>query len=132
MTKLPSSFGATVIFTCSGASNVGRIAEQAAVDMQQEGLGCMGCLAGIGSHDENIRVEARNAERIVGIDGCADACSRKALEQAGLDVTDHVVVTDLGVQKKTHAAILDSTIIARVKNAVKARLETVPAGPFCS
>jgi len=131
MPQRPSPVGTTVILTCAGSANVGRIAELAAADMQQEGLGGMLGLDDISNQDAETLLAIRNAERIVGVDGCSNACVRKALEKAGLALTDHVVVTDLGVQKKTHDGVLDSTAIARIRNAIKARLETVPGGPFC-
>lgn len=120
----------TVIFTCSGAANVGQIANQAAVDLQQEGIGRMLFLAGIGSHNEDIIALGRSADRVVGIDGCPVACTKKVLEHAGVSMTDHVVVTDLSLAKKPYDGSIDTDAVTRVKNAVKGRLESVAGGPF--
>ena len=120
----------TVVFTCSGAANVGQIANQAAVDLQQEGIAKMLCLAGIGSHNEDMIALGKHADRVVGIDGCPVACTKKALEHAGVFMTDHVIVSGLGVKKELHDGILDNDAVTRVKNAVKGRLETVAGGPF--
>ena len=38
----------TMILACSGGSNVGQLANQAAIDLTREGIGKMFCLAGIG------------------------------------------------------------------------------------
>ena len=38
----------TMILACSGGSNVGQLANQAAVTVNQEGFGKILCLAGIG------------------------------------------------------------------------------------
>lgn len=119
-----------VVFTCSGAANVGQIANQAAVDLQQEGVATMLCLAGIGSHNKDMIALGKHADRVVGIDGCPVACTKKALEHAEVSMTDHVVVTELGLAKKPHDGMLDNVAIARVKNAVKGRLETAAGGPF--
>lgn len=132
MTEKLSREAATVVFSCSGGTNVGQVANQAAVELHREGIGSMRCLAGIGSGDESLLSEGRTAERVVGIDGCPAACARKALEQAGLALTDHVIVTDLGLEKKPHGDMPDAKNVTRVKNAVKARLDTVAGGPFCS
>ena len=40
-----------LIFPCSGGSNCGQIANDAAVQLTEEGIGMIYCLAGIGAHD---------------------------------------------------------------------------------
>jgi uncharacterized metal-binding protein len=40
--------GTVMILACSGGSNVGQLANQAAVELTQEGFGKMFCLAGVG------------------------------------------------------------------------------------
>ena len=85
-----------LIFTCSGASNVGQIANQAAVDLQQEGIGKMLCIAGIGAHVSGMIASAKAGKRLVGIDGCPVSCTKKTLEHTDLSVTDHIVITELG------------------------------------
>jgi uncharacterized metal-binding protein len=69
-----------------------------------------------------------SADRVVGIDGCSIACSKKALEHAEVPMTDHVVVTNLSLTKKMHDGMLDANAVTRVKNAIKGRLESVAGG----
>ena len=66
-----------LIFTCSGSSNVGQVANQAAVDLQQEGVGKMLCLAGIGGHVSGMIASAQAGKRLVGIDGCSCSLHEK-------------------------------------------------------
>ena len=54
MTNECCSGKSNVIFTCSGAANVGQVANQAAVELQQDGIAKMLCLAGIGSHNSGM------------------------------------------------------------------------------
>jgi uncharacterized metal-binding protein len=122
---------ATVIFTCSGAANVGQVANQAAVDLQQEGVGKMLCLAGIGSHNSGMIASGRGSDRVVGIDGCPIACTKKALEHAEVPMAEYVVVTELGFAKQAHDGVVDADAVARVKEAVKRRLAAdASCGPF--
>lgn len=72
-----------VIFPCSGAADVGAIADQVGRKMTREGLGGMYCLAGIGGHVLNILKTTESADEIITIDGCPVACATKALEHAG-------------------------------------------------
>ncbi len=119
-----------VFFTCSGAANVGQVANQAAVDLQQEGQGQMLCLAGIGSHNGDMISLGRSAGRVIGIDGCPVACTKKALDHADVAMTGYVVVTELGFKKQSHDGVVDRDAVARVKDAVKRRLTDDAGGPF--
>jgi uncharacterized metal-binding protein len=111
-----------LIFTCSGASNVGQIANQAAVDLQQEGIGMMLCLAGIGGHISGMIASAKAGKRLVGIDGCPVACTKKTMEHARLSLTDYVVVTELGFEKGAYSGIIDKEALTKVKAQVKQQI----------
>ncbi len=121
-----------VFFTCSGAANVGQVANQAAVDLQQEHVGHMLCLAGIGCHNETMIAHGTSADRVVGIDGCPTGCTKKTLDHSGVPMTDYVVVTELGFKKKPHDGSIDTEAVARVKDAVRRRLaaDADSVGPF--
>lgn len=109
-----------LIFPCSGGSNVGQIANQAAVELTKEKAGKMFCLAGVGGHIESF-IESTKGNRIVVIDGCPQSCAKKIFEHAELPVSDYIVVTGLGI-KKNHEYGLAEEDIARVCEEVKKRL----------
>ena len=88
-----------LVFPYSGGSNVGQIANQAAVELIKKSTGKLFCLAGIGAHIQSFIETTKGAKRIVAIDGCPTACARKTLEHASFTVTDPLVVTDLGVKR---------------------------------
>ena len=66
---------------CSGGSNCGQIANQAAVKLAEEGVGRVYCLAGIGAHIAGMVESTRAAMRVVAIDGCEVGCARKTIEK---------------------------------------------------
>jgi uncharacterized metal-binding protein len=111
-----------LIFTCSGGSNVGQIANEAAKKLSSQGIGGMSCLAGIGGHISGFAEATREVKKVVAIDGCPVHCTRKTLEHAECPVTVHVVVTDLGI-RKTSGLLLDKKDIVKVENAVKEKLK---------
>jgi len=111
-----------LIFSCSGCSNVGQIANEAAKRLSSQGVGGMYCLAGIGGHVSGFAESTREVKKVVAIDGCPVHCARKTLEHAECPVTIHVVVTDLGVQKKSDFHLDDKDIV-KVENAVKEELK---------
>jgi len=88
-----------LLFPCSGSSNCGQIAHQAAIQLTENGIGRMSCLAGIGAHDRAMIATAKAAKRVVAIDGCSTACATRTLEHAGLVVTDHLDVNHEGIEK---------------------------------
>ncbi len=110
-----------LLFACSGGSNVGQIANEAAKKLDEEGLGKFYCLIGVGAGIEGMLVNARGADRIVAIDGCPVACAKIALEKAGLKADSYVVVTDEGVEKGHHFSLTDAEVQA-VCDAARSRL----------
>lgn len=98
------------ILPCSGGSNVGQIANQAAASMDMLGVGKIYCLAGIGAHIDGMVESAKSAKRLVAIDGCRVACAKKTIEHAGLKVTDWVCVTDEGISKNHNLLLAQADI----------------------
>lgn len=112
-----------LILPCSGASNVGQIANQAGVKLTKAGIGKMFCLAGIGGHVESFLESAKGAKRIVAIDGCPVHCAKKTLEHAGIAITDYIVVTEENI-KKNHDFNLVDEDIQRICDKIRASLGT--------
>lgn len=89
----------TLIFACSGAADVGAVADQAARQMTRDGQGKMYCLAGIGGKVSGILATTEAADKILAMDGCPLNCARKSLENAGFKQFAHVQLSDLGLYK---------------------------------
>ncbi len=89
----------TLIFACSGAADVGAIADRAARKLTAEGAGKMYCLAGIGGRVQGILKTTEEAEKILAIDGCPLDCTKLSLEEVGFAEFEHIKVTDLGLEK---------------------------------
>lgn len=92
--------GETLVFTCAGAAYCGQVANRAGVQLMEQGAGQLFCIAAVAAGIEQKLERARNASTRVAIDGCEDRCVRKVLEKAGLTADVHVVLTDLGIEKK--------------------------------
>lgn len=114
-----------ILLACSGGSNCGQIANQAAVKLDQEGVGRIYCLAGLGAHIKGMVESAKSAKRIVALDGCEVACAKKAIEHAGLVVTDWVCVTDEGIEKN-HKFKLSSKDINLISRRTREHLAKPP------
>jgi uncharacterized metal-binding protein len=90
-----------IMLPCSGASNVGQLSNNAAVELHRQGFGKLSCLAGIGAGIEIFIAEAQKARILIAIDGCETGCARLLLEKKGMACTQHLIVTDLGIEKTT-------------------------------
>jgi len=106
-----------VVFPCSGGSNCGQIANQVAVDLTEDGVGTVFCLAGIGAHIPGMIESAKSAKRIVAIDGCSAACAKKTLEHAGLTITDYIDITQEGIAKNKNFKLSQQDILFIAKRA---------------
>ncbi len=106
------------IVACSGASNVGQIANQAAIELAKEKLGGFFCLAGVGAHIKGMVKTGKEADLIVAIDGCPVQCAAKTLQHAEIEPAIQVIVTELGIEKSHDIAVNDrecSAVIEKVK-----------------
>ena len=110
--------GELMILPCSGGSNVGQLANQAAVELTCEGFGRMFCLAGIGGRLSGFVRSARDVPVLVAIDGCQIGCARAVLENVDIPLTHYLVITDEGIEKNKNFDLQRADIDC-VKAAVK-------------
>jgi len=111
------SGGVRLVFPCSGAADVGAIADQVGRKMTRDGLGKMYCLAGIGGHVSGIVETTKAADEIVTIDGCPIACATKAVEHIGV-TPKAFEVTKMGFEKGKSPVTEENinTVFSNVKN----------------
>ena len=93
-----------LIFACSGAADVGGLADLAARKLTREGKGQMFCLAGIGGEVPGILQTTAGAAGILAIDGCPVDCAKKSLRRAGFTGMEHLQLADLGLEKGSSPA----------------------------
>ncbi len=106
-----------LIFPCSGAADVGEVADRAARRLTKEGAGKMYCLAGVGGHVEDMLLNVQAAGKILAIDGCPKDCARQTLAHAGFTDVAHLRLTDIGLQKGASPATDDrvNEVVERAK-----------------
>lgn len=97
--KCGCSSAAKLIFSCSGAADVGAVADQTARKLTKDGNGKMFCLAGIGGRVSGILNSTKLAEDILAIDGCQLNCTKKSLEEAGFSDFKHLELSTIGLAK---------------------------------
>lgn len=115
-----SGNGLKLLFACSGAADVGHIADLAARKVTADGDAKMFCLAGVGGRVSGIMATTEAADRRVAIDGCPLDCVKKTLEEAGFNDFEHVRLTDLGMEKG--ASPVSDELVDKAVSEVKSRL----------
>ncbi len=118
--KCSCSGGPKLIFACSGAADVGEIADKAARKLSKDGVGKMFCTVGIGGRVSGIMKTTEAADKILAIDGCPLSCVKNSLEKAGFNSFKHLQLADIGLQKCSSPVTQDN--IDTVYNKAKAIL----------
>jgi uncharacterized metal-binding protein len=88
-----------IIYSCSGCSDAGELADLVARRLSKQGVGEMSCLAGIGGRVKPLMMKAQKAQHIIAVDGCPLNCARHTLEGAGFNQFEHVELHKLGHRK---------------------------------
>ena len=109
-----------LLYACSGAADVGQVADLVARRLDDEEWGGMSCLSGIGADLSGFIESAKEADNII-IDGCPVGCGSKMFETRGLPFTE-IVMTQQGLVKGSSPATLE--VVERMAETVK----TVLAG----
>lgn len=111
----------TGLYACAGGSNVGQMANKLAVELTKQGKGKIMCTVGIGGKVPGIIKSTEGTDEIIAIDGCALICARKSLELAGFNVTKHIVLTEMGMQKNKDLDLEEKEVkemMAKVESAL--------------
>ncbi len=97
-----------MIFPCSGAADVGALADRVARKLTKDGKGKMYCTAALGANIPEKIALVRKASGTVTIDGCSAFCAKRILESAGFQPTAYNL-EDFGFHKgKTE--VVDATV----------------------
>jgi uncharacterized metal-binding protein len=93
------SGGVRLIYSCSGAADVGEIADKVARKLRNEGFAKMNCLSAIGADVSGYVQSAKDADENIIIDGCPVACARKNFERIGVTPKSYVLTENFGLKK---------------------------------
>lgn len=116
-----SSIPNVILYACSGAADVGELADRATRVLSREGSGRMSCAVGMGSGVQSLRNAAVSAGRILAIDGCATRCVAKALAESGVTEYVHLELVAEGFPKGGSPATEEN--LGKVCGLARRRLE---------
>ena len=87
-----------IVFACSGASDLGYIADQVARKLGRNKVRKMNCLTVAATGTEE-KIEEFKKCNILVIDGCTEDCGKKIMAQRGIADNSYLKLTDLGYEK---------------------------------
>jgi uncharacterized metal-binding protein len=93
-----------VLVTCSGVSNTGKLTTQAALALMQKWPGQYQWTH-VKKSAVSLEEEVRDADRVIVIDGCHDCCATKKLAATTVAPHQHIIATDLGIEKNGMADV---------------------------
>jgi uncharacterized metal-binding protein len=88
---------------CGGFANCGLLSLLACIEVVKE-IGfakvSLGCLGAVPLNNQGVINKTKAAKRVITVDGCANQCARKLLENAGLEITKSIeIVRDIKITK---------------------------------
>ena len=88
-----------LIFACSGACNVGQLADDVGLELAAERVDSMSCIAAIGAHLSGFVASARDCDALVMLDGCEHHGSLGTPRQVQIEPTVHLTLTEQGARR---------------------------------
>ena len=121
----PASKPRTLVYSCSGCSDVAQLATDVALRLDHGGVAEMSCIAGVGGGVPGLVRTARSGRPIVAIDGCQMHCASHCLARAGVIPTEHVRLYERGLRKR-RGHCYDEATVAEVASDVGELIARLP------
>jgi uncharacterized metal-binding protein len=118
MTKRKS--GQPLVYSCSGCSSAAQMANHVAVRLDRAEEAEMSCIAGVGGDVPSLVKVAKSGRPILAIDGCSLRCVERSLAQHGVSPLIHLILTDIGIEKRFHMEFDEDEAMAAYCRAVAA------------
>lgn len=91
-----------LVYSCSGCSSAAQLANFVAVKLDRNQIAEMSCIAGVGGGVAPLVQKAMSGRKILALDGCALKCVEHCLARHGIKPDQHIVLSELGVEKNLH------------------------------
>ncbi len=108
--------GIKIIYSCSGAADVGELADRVVRQLRKDGIAQGSCIAAIGADLSGYVQSAKGADMAIAIDGCSVGCAKLNLEKIGV-IPVAINFADLGYKKGESQ--FSETLLASAVNDIK-------------
>ena len=90
-----------VVYSCSGCSNLARMAHDIALTLDSDNLAEMSCVSGVVANVTPLVDIAKSGRKIIAIDGCSLGCTKACLDLCSVKVEHYFVLSDYGFDKRS-------------------------------
>lgn len=87
-----------LLYACSGAADVGEVADRVIRRLRADKTGTMSCIGALGAGEARHIENAQSADGILVIDGCPVQCGKKIFGKLGIPATC-IELSELGLEK---------------------------------
>lgn len=118
--------GLDIILACDGAASVGQVGHAVAVKLTKEkDRARMCCITAIAAESKPHVQIAKDARRLIVINGCQNRCATKVLKRIGLEPSYEVVIAEEGVAKIS-TLDFDEADVERIAEKIASEIDAVP------
>lgn len=115
-----------LVYSCSGCSTAGQLANQLALRLDKMGIAEMSCIVGVGGNVKKLVRLAKSGRSILAIDGCPLACVKSCLAVHQLTPTHHIQLDKWGIEKNSQTGSLNADdeirmmeVISKIANSTR-------------
>lgn len=90
-----------VVYSCSGCSNLARMAHDIALTLDGDNIAEMSCVSGVIGKVIPIVNIAESGRPIIAIDGCSLGCTKACLDACEIKTDHYFVMSDFGFDKRS-------------------------------
>jgi uncharacterized metal-binding protein len=101
----PDPAAKVIVYACSGASNLGQLANEIALRLDRLGLAELACLTEVGAEDDGA--PGSSTRPVLAISGCTSGCCAAMLARHGIEPARSIVLAERGVAKAKHVLVDD-------------------------
>ena len=116
----------TTVYSCSGCSNVAQLANRIAVKLDRDNEATMSCIAGVGGDVVSLVKQAKIAEEILVLDGCALAYASNCLKRHSIEADLHIILTDYELTKNYRSDFDDQEFHFAYEKVLKSLFDLHP------
>ena len=117
----PEPAAKVLVYACSGASNLGQLANEIALRLDRLGLAELVCATEVGALGGESRTPGSSSRPVLAISGCTTGCCAAMLNRHGIEVSCSVILAERGVAKAKHV-LVDGDETERVFGQVLAEI----------
>jgi uncharacterized metal-binding protein len=90
-----------IVYSCSGCSNLARMAYDIALNLDNNDVAEMSCVSGVIGKVGPVQQLGESGRPIIAIDGCSLGCTKSCLDASDIKVDHYFDISEYGFEKRS-------------------------------